>query len=501
MKKYNKKLIIFVSILSTFLPFLKVNAAEAEAIGATEARISGIGYEINTINKKIVLDSGANVELTGNAENYFIDVNEDATNVVIKLNNYSAVTGGWVNAINLKNRSNVKVILSGDNLLQSGNEASAIRVPDGASLVIDGDGKLTAKVSNGGSAARSAVIGSQYDLNCGNITINGGNITTEFSTTVNNPGIGSGNWHSNNDDIRGNITINGGIINTATIGSAKSNNQHETLINITINGDAIIYAEKIVGVLNFTKGIVFNKINSTAEVKEDVVLNEDFTIPSSVTLTIDAGASLNIPKNVTFINEGEIVNLGSIMNYGSITNKGTLTNTGSINSNTEIQGVTGNSINPMSYEYLDESSLIYTKEQDIVATFRINADYILFSNGGKVYVNDKLLDEENYTSEPGSTIITLKKEYLDTLDPGDYLLKITFSNKAVSETLFTIKNKVVEQPLTNESSKTPDAPNNEASHEIIDSNNPKTNDNIVIPIIVFLVSLAKVALYLKKAVL
>lgn len=72
------------------------------------------------------------------------------------------------------------------------------------------------------------------------------------------------------------------------------------------------------------------------------------------------------------------------------------------------------------------------------AEFEINADYSLFENGGKVYVDDNLLDQSNYTSRRGSTIITLKKDYINTLSEGLHTLKVEFKDSNIATTTFTV---------------------------------------------------------------
>lgn len=55
-----------------------------------------------------------------------------------------------------------------------------------------------------------------------------------------------------------------------------------------------------------------------------------------------------------------------------------------------------------------------------------------------VTINNNKLNESNYTVEKGSTIITLKKEYLDTLKPGKYILVANYGNGKSVETSFII---------------------------------------------------------------
>ena len=56
----------------------------------------------------------------------------------------------------------------------------------------------------------------------------------------------------------------------------------------------------------------------------------------------------------------------------------------------------------------------------------------------KVYVNGTELDKANYTKESGSTIVTLKSDYLNTLTAGTYELKLTYTNGSEVKTNFTV---------------------------------------------------------------
>ena len=74
------------------------------------------------------------------------------------------------------------------------------------------------------------------------------------------------------------------------------------------------------------------------------------------------------------------------------------------------------------------------------AEFEIDADYSLFEEGGKVYIDDDTnpLNPSNYTSKAGSTIITLTKEYINTLSVGEHTLKVVFNDGNEATTAFTV---------------------------------------------------------------
>ena len=85
-------------------------------------------------------------------------------------------------------------------------------------------------------------------------------------------------------------------------------------------------------------------------------------------------------------------------------------------------------------------TLRINKIKDLI--IRIEASFDLFKTNGKVYINDELLDENNYTAKEGSTIITLKEDYLKTLSKGTYTLKVTFNDDRYAITNFFIKEEI-----------------------------------------------------------
>ena len=103
------------------------------------------------------------------------------------------------------------------------------------------------------------------------------------------------------------------------------------------------------------------------------------------------------------------------------------------------------------------------------ATFRIDAEYNLFENGGKVYVDNTLVDNNNYTSKSGSTIITLKDAYLKTLSVEEHTLKVAFTDGGETTTKFVIAKKVEENKDNNS--------NNNNSNKNDNNNDNKDNSN------------------------
>ena len=58
-----------------------------------------------------------------------------------------------------------------------------------------------------------------------------------------------------------------------------------------------------------------------------------------------------------------------------------------------------------------------------------------------IYVDGKLVDPSNYTLKSGSTILTLKASYLDTLTAGKHTLKFQYKSNLSAETTITVQTK------------------------------------------------------------
>ena len=95
-------------------------------------------------------------------------------------------------------------------------------------------------------------------------------------------------------------------------------------------------------------------------------------------------------------------------------------------------------VTPITYEFVEGANQTYTINKDDTATFKINADYSLFENGGKVYIDDTLVSSDKYTSKTGSTIITFTKDYMSSLSEGEHTLKVAFNNGGSATTKFTV---------------------------------------------------------------
>ena len=78
-----------------------------------------------------------------------------------------------------------------------------------------------------------------------------------------------------------------------------------------------------------------------------------------------------------------------------------------------------------SYSITEGTNSSWTQNSDGTLTFRANGDFSKFTG---VKVDGTLIDAKNYTAVSGSTIVTLKADYLKTLSAGTHSLTVLFND-------------------------------------------------------------------------
>lgn len=86
------------------------------------------------------------------------------------------------------------------------------------------------------------------------------------------------------------------------------------------------------------------------------------------------------------------------------------------------------------YRIIDGAGSSWTQNTTGTVVIRGNGEYDRFRN---VKVDGKVIDSDNYIAEKGSTIITLKAEYLKTLATGSHTFAIVWDN-GIAGTSFTV---------------------------------------------------------------
>ncbi len=111
---------------------------------------------------------------------------------------------------------------------------------------------------------------------------------------------------------------------------------------------------------------------------------------------------------------------------------------GTVTSNTALLTVTENTTpdpEPVDYDILDGANSSWTQNSDGSLSIRGSGAFSKFVG---VKVDGTLVDTKNYTVKEGSTIVTLKTDYLNTISVGTHTFEILWTDGSASTT-FTIE--------------------------------------------------------------
>ena len=203
------------------------------------------------------------------------------------------------------------------------------------------------------------------------------------------------------------------LVNGVDKTSSVANNKLDVVIdnndiNVVVTYKVIEYTITINDVANVT-------INPSGIIKVDYNSNKEFTIKA------------NQGYKLVSVKVNGVERISDIIN-----DKLTLEN---ILADTEIVVVAQKNV----YEVIEGANQKYIITKNTEAKFKVDADYSKFENGGSVYVDAVLLDSSNYTAKSGSTIITLNKDYVDSLSEGEHTLKVVFNDGEASTTFVVAK--------------------------------------------------------------
>ncbi len=247
-------------------------------------------------------------------------------------------------------------------------------------------------------------------------------------------------------------SVDGG---NGTITPSKIGVIENTKVAITFTPDEGYMIDKVL-VNTVETTITGNKLELTVDEEKEVEVSYK-KIPFTVTVKDVDGATIT-PNGAVAVNYGEDKEFTITANSGYKLVKvlvdevdktadmvGDTLKLTNITSNINLEVV----VEKIVYEVTEGANQEYTITKDSEAKFKINADFRMF-DGGKVYVDDELVDPNNYTAESGSTIITLKKEYVDKLSIGKHTLKVVFSDGGQATTIFNVAKTTVpvENPNT-----------------------------------------------------
>lgn len=101
------------------------------------------------------------------------------------------------------------------------------------------------------------------------------------------------------------------------------------------------------------------------------------------------------------------------------------------------------------YNFIDGANGEWLKNSNKDFGFKTDGEFSKFTG---VKVDGTLIGADKYTAVTGSTLVTLKKDYLETLSVGKHTLTVVYTDGECT-TEFEVKNKVVEKPGTEEDTK------------------------------------------------
>ena len=235
-------------------------------------------------------------------------------------------------------------------------------------------------------------------------------------------------------------SVDGG---NGTITPSKPDVVEGTKVEITFTPDTGYMIDKVL-VNTVETTVTGNNIELTVNEEKKVIVSYK-KIPFTVTVKDVDGATIT-PNGVVAVTYGEDKEFTITANSGYKLVKvlvdeidktadmvGDTLKLTNITSNINLEVV----VEKIVYEVTEGANQKYTITKNNEAKFKINADFRLFDDG-KVYVDNELVDLKNYTAESGSTIITLKKEFVDTLSVGEHTLKVLFNNGGEAITTFNV---------------------------------------------------------------
>ena len=100
---------------------------------------------------------------------------------------------------------------------------------------------------------------------------------------------------------------------------------------------------------------------------------------------------------------------------------------------------------PVDYEIIEGEDETWTLDSDGNLTIKGNGDFSKFVG---VKVDGELLGTMYYTAKEGSTIITLKAEYLNTLSVGKHTFEIVWNDGSAGTSFIIKENEIVDAPNT-----------------------------------------------------
>ncbi len=96
---------------------------------------------------------------------------------------------------------------------------------------------------------------------------------------------------------------------------------------------------------------------------------------------------------------------------------------------------------PVQYKIIEGADSTWTQNTDVNLVIKGNGDFAKFES---VKVDGTVIDAKNYTAAEGSTVITLKADYLKTLSVGSHTFEIVWTDGSAGTNFTVVKNTVAD---------------------------------------------------------
>ena len=407
------------------------------------------GYSDNTNAGTATLTITGKGNYTGTADKTFTIERKDIAGAVIKLEQSELPYNGSTQTVKIQSVTvGGKTLASGDYSIVNGSDMF-MSAKDSIPLTIEGRGNYT------GTATTTWKI-TKIDPVLDNFVV-----TPDLSTEQTYDGNPKAVSVQTKDAIG--------------MGAVKVYYEGSTGTDYTKSETAPVNAGTYQVTLEVSEGTNYNaaqlvvgtmKINKAVLTLENIEKKYGFTESGEQTISIagcvpDAtGYTLGTVTGNTEIISGASVdqdgNLKFTLNEGKAGKKLTLPVT---ISSANYKDTTVNVVIIQEYRIIDGANSSWTQNTDGTVVIRGNGDFSMFY---AVKVDGKVIDPANYEAKEGSTIITLKAEYLKTLAAGSHTFEIVWTDGSAG-TDFTV---VVNTPSNNGNSS-----NNDSNHGSDNSGN------------------------------
>lgn len=190
---------------------------------------------------------------------------------------------------------------------------------------------------------------------------------------------------------------------------------------------------------------LYNVYYKGTEDEENVWKNEVNTLEDDATISVSLADTVS-PDNIVIIHNihnGEDFETIPVDSYDSKTNTITF-KTDSFST----YAIAKTEIKPV-YNFLEGADSSWKQNSDGTLTFRVNGDFAKFTG---VKVDGTLIDAKNYTAVSGSTVVTLKTDYLGTLTSGKHTITVVYTD-GECDAKFEVKKATSEQTKPTEDNK------------------------------------------------